>query len=598
MVKICLVGNQNSGKTTLFNCLTGENQKIGNWPGVTVEKKTGIIKGTEFELVDLPGTYSLTPYTEEEKVTANYIINENPDLIVNIVDASCLERSLYLTTQLLEINKKVIVALNMVDVLEKKGIYINSANLSYELNTNVCRISALKQIGIEHLIKAINQTIIMHNCSNCKICSHYKKVKKYMPTEEDITSRYNKISKIVERCMSRKKQWVNATNILDKIFLNKIFAIPIFVLIMFSIYMLTVGVIGKYTSQIMTDLMTEFSKIVSLLMCNLKMENWIQSLIVDGILKGITAVLNFLPQLAMLYLCISVLESTGYMSRVAFILDGFFSKIGLSGKSIIPFIIGSGCSVPGVLSTKIIENKNQRHLTSILVPFIPCSAKLPIIAIFSSYYFKENAGLISFSFYILSIIIIISSSIFLKNKSEESAFVAELPDYRMPNIKYILKEVKEKIIEFVKRAGSTILLASAVIWFLLSFSTNLKYGTTIDKSILAVIGKKISWIFYPMIGVNSWEAAVSAVQGLIAKEQVISSMTIIFGSNSTFDCFNKFSAYAYVVFNLFSAPCIATISTMKRNLGGFLEMVFAICYQTTVAWILSTLIYQLSLLIF
>ena len=625
-MKICLVGNQNCGKTTLFNSLTGMNQKIGNWPGVTIEKKTGIIKDTNFELIDLPGIYSLNPYTEEEKVSSNYIFKEKPNIIINVIDATCLERSLYLTTQLLELNTKVIVVLNMVDLLEKNGIKIDVSILKRELNTEVFQVSALKQTGINELIRNIKIYAtsnlldnIIYATSKCIDCEHtciFKNIniqnknhKNYnyinshkMNYEQRITQRYNYITKITQKCLHKRRKWINKTEILDKIFLSKIFAIPIFIIIMFGIYFLSVGVVGKYTIDIANSITNSISNYILHILQFFNAKEWLQSLIIDGAFKGVSAVISFVPQLVILFICISTLEATGYMSRIAFLLDNIFRKIGLSGKAIIPFIIGSGCSVPGIMSSRIIENEDERKITSILVPFIPCSAKLPIIALFSGYFFKENAGIVSASLYFLAIFVIVLSSILFRKYiflDTSGAFISELPDYKIPNIKYLARDVKDKVFSFIKRAGTIILFSSIIIWFLLSFSTNLDYGVSIEKSILASLGKKISWIFYPMLGVNSWQATVSAMQGLIAKEQVVSSMNIISGLNqSTFGFFSKSSAYAFMVFNLFSAPCFAAISTIKKELGGFKKMFMAIAYQTTIAWILATLIYQFNLLLF
>lgn len=644
-MKICLVGNQNCGKTTLFNSLTGMNQKIGNWPGVTIEKKTGIIKDTNFEIVDLPGIYSLNPYTEEEKVSCNYILKEKPNIIINVIDATCLERSLYLTTQLLELNTKVIVVLNMLDLLEKKGIKIDVSVLKNELNTEVCQVSALKQTGVNELIRCIkisatnkNNYYTTYKCMNCQHTCIFKNTglqnkKSYLfinsqkiDYEQIITQRYNYISKITQKCLYKRKKWIDKTEMLDKIFLSKIFAIPIFIIIMIGIYFLSVGVVGRYTIDIANSITTTISNIILRILNSLQMQEWLKSLIIDGAFKGVSAVISFVPQLAILFMCISVLEATGYMSRIAFLLDNILKKIGLSGKAIIPFIIGSGCSVPGIMSSRIIENEDERKIISILVPFIPCSAKLPIIAMFSGYFFKENTGIVSASLYFLAIFIIVLSSLLFRKYiffDTSGAFISELPDYKVPNIKYLARDVKDKIFSFIKRAGTTILFSSIAIWFLLSFSTNLDYGVSIEKSILASIGKKISWIFYPMLGVNSWEATVSAIQGLIAKEQVVSSMNIIsglsqntnaislgtastltletlniFGSKAAFGFFSKSSAYAFIVFNLFSAPCIAAISTIRKELGSFKKMLIAIVYQTVIAWILATLIYQLNLLLF
>lgn len=631
---IALVGNQNSGKTTLFNLLTGLNQKIGNWPGVTVEKKEGIIKNTNYILVDLPGIYSLSSYSSEEEIASKYILEEKPKIIINIIDATCLERSLYLTSQLLEIDTKIIVVLNMVDILERKGIKIDEKMLEEKLGVRVCRISALKETGIDDLVKAINETsgdfsrkrkynfyhanlenkiINIERNSQVKENKRFwaiKKLEENEALEEEIaTERYEYISVVKKQCLKQKKKWINSSDMLDKIFLNKIFAIPIFMLIMFGIYFLSVGVVGKYTIDVINNFMGNISNLASIWLQNIGVSSWLKSLIVDGILKGISSVISFVPQLMILFLCISILETSGYMSRIAFLLDKIFRKIGLSGESLIPFIVGSGCSVPGILSTKIIENEDEKKMTSVLVPFIPCSAKLPIIALFSSYFFKENAGIISGSLYFLSIIIIILSAKLMKKYifvDISSVFISELPEYKLPDIKYVAKDVLEKTFAFIKKAGTTILLASMLIWFLLSFSTDFKYGVSIENSILAFIGKKISWIFYPMIGVNSWEAAVSSLQGLIAKEQVISSMAIIsgfeesqiqntiFAQNSPFGFFTQDSAYSYIVFNLFSAPCFAAIGTMKKELGGTFKTICAVTYQIVLAWCLATLIYNVT----
>ena len=611
-MKICLVGNQNCGKTTLFNLLTGLNQKIGNWPGVTIQKKTGIIKGTNYELVDLPGTYSLKPYTEEEAVSTNYIFNEKPDIIINIVDATCLERSLYLTTQLIDLNATVIVAINMTDLLTKKGIVIDYQTLQTELNAYVCKISALKNEGIDKLIDKIIEIEQCQKCGQCLI-----KRKKYLTRfkfdETEITNRYKYIEKIVHKSLNVKRKWIDLNVSLDKIFLNRIFALPIFCLIMYIIYFLSVGGLGKSASILIQEVMDAILTKFIIIFESSTIPKWLQSLVIEGIFKGVSSVLSFLPQLTILFFCISLLESTGYMSRIAFMLDSLFRKIGLSGKSLIPFIIGSGCSVPGIMSTKIIENPEERKMTVALVSFIPCSAKLPIMALFTGYFFRENTEIVCFSLYIISIIIIVFSSIFIQRfilKKEDGSFITELPDYKVPNMKYVFRDIKEKTNSFIKRAGTTILLSSIIIWVLLSFSTDFKYGAKIEESILSTIGKKISWIFYPMLGTNSWEAAISAVQGFIAKEQVVSSMSIIsgfendtiahsmFSRGQTFSFFTKWSGYSFIIFNLFSAPCLATIATLLKELGSLKKTFYVIIYQIMVAWIVATVFYQFSLLLF
>ena len=671
-MKIALVGNQNSGKTTLFNVLTGMNAKIGNWPGVTIERKTGIIKGTTYEITDLPGIYSLSPYSVEEDVSRKFIFEENPDVIINIVDSTSLERSLYLTTQLLELDSKVIVALNMVDILEKKGLAINEQKLEQILGTKVIKISALKEIGIDELIKEITipksynklyiydaimeKTIqqvenLIHSEMNNKRFIAVKLLEddnrfeelntsKIKNIKQDLANNYNTdLEEIVateryEFIEQAKKETVSYLNSnfniteekylveetsketisdkLDKIFLNKWLAFPIFIAIMFLVYYLSVGVIGRFTVDWISDFVDTFGEKVRTGLEIIGTSRWINSLVVDGIIAGVGAVLGFVPQLIILFTCISILETTGYMSRIALLLDKVFRMIGLSGKSLIPFIVGAGCSVPGIMGTRIIENQDEREMTTILTPFVPCSAKLPIIALFSGYFFEEKSGLISVSLYFFAIATIIVSAILMKKfvfKNTSSTYISELPEYKLPNIKYVTKDVLDKTLSFIKRAGSTILICSIVIWFLLSFSLKFEYGVNIENSILARLGKTISWIFYPMIGTNSWGATVSAIQGLVAKEQVISSMSVIAGlaedtvegsqifKSGIFDFFTASSAYAFMVFNLFSAPCFGAIGAMKRELGENKKILKVVTFQIVFAWCLATIVYQIGTII-
>lgn len=607
-MKVGLVGNQNSGKTTLFNCLTGMNAKIGNWPGVTIEKKLGTIKGTKHEITDLPGIYSLSPYSAEEEVSRNFVFNENPDVIINIVDATCLERSLFLTTQLLESNCKVIVALNMADKLEEKGLSIDEKKMEEMLGTKVIKISALKETGIEELIKEIDKPI--KRKENKVIPEYLSKdydIEKY---EEIVNQKYSFISRVVETCIKKKKRPEAISDRLDKIFLNRWLAFPIFIIIMFLIYYLSVGIVGNFTVDLVGDAVGSFGEWVGSLMENIGLSEWLNSLVVDGIISGVGAVLGFVPQLIILFLCIALLETTGYMSRISLLLDKVFRKLGLSGKSLIPFIVGSGCSVPGIMGTRIIENEDERKMTAILTPFIPCSAKLPIIALFAGYFFPNSSGIVSSSLYFFAIAVIIISALIMKKfvfKHTSSTYISELPEYKLPSAKYILKDVFDKVMAFIKRAGTIILLCSIIIWFLLSFSFKMEYGVDVEESILASIGNKISWVFKPMLGENSWEAAVSALQGLVAKEQVVSSMAVINGlaedasegaeifvKEGAFGFFTASSAYAFMVFNLFSAPCFGAIGAMRRELGSTKKLLKAIAFQTGLAWILATFVYQIG----
>lgn len=662
-MNIALVGNQNSGKTTLFNLLTGMNSKIGNWPGVTIEKKTGIIKNTNYELTDLPGIYSLSPYSSEEEISRMFIFDEKPDIIINIIDANTLERSLYLTTQLLELDCKVIVALNMVNLFEKNGNKIDEQKLERLLGVRVIRISALKGDGVDELLNELSHS---SDCNTCKpyiydakleqaianvqnnlISNKHKRFiavkmlendkrfdnidfagagmyniksicesvsKEYDTDLEEViaTERYKFIERVklqVVYCPKQQLINVNFSDKLDMIFLNKWLAIPIFVMIMFLIYYLSVGVVGRFSSDWIEEGINVLKLNIKNILGKIGIANWLNSLIVDGIISGVGAVVVFVPQLVILFTCISTLETTGYMSRIALLLDKLFRRIGLSGKSLIPFIVGAGCSVPGIMGTRIIENQDEREMTAILTPFIPCSAKLPIIALFSGYFFGKNSGLVSASLYFLAILVIILTAMVMKKfiyKNTSSTYISELPEYKIPNAKYVIRDVYDKTMAFFKRAGSVILVCSVIIWFMLSFSIKFEYGVDIENSILAMIGKTISWVFYPMIGANSWKTAVSAIQGLIAKEQVISSMSVIAGfaenvengkeifNSNVFDFFTPRSAYAFMVFNLFSAPCFGAIGAIKKEIGSTKKMLMVVAFQIIFAWCLAVLINQLG----
>ncbi|MDD4212176.1 MAG: ferrous iron transport protein B [Bacilli bacterium] len=656
-MKIALVGNQNSGKTTLFNLLTGSNQKIGNWPGVTIECKTGIIRGTDHELVDLPGIYSLSPYTLEEEVSRKFIFEENPDIIINIIDATSIERSLYLTTQLLELDTKIIIALNMTDILEKKGMHIEVEKLREELDAEIVLISALKKTGIQELIDRIeNRNIrlnqnqpIFHSSIEKAITqieqtlqgAHHRFIAIKLLEEDplfaslhapfmndmarEITSlfgtdleeliasgRYQYITALKKRTISHHPPTITMTDRLDRIFLHRWLALPIFFVIMFLVYYLAVGTVGHLTIDFIDSNISNFSAWVHEQLLALKASQWSASLISDGIIAGVGAVLNFVPQLMILFLCISILETTGYMSRIAFFLDRIFKHFGLSGKSLIPFIVGSGCSVPGIMATRTVEDQEERRMSIILTPFIPCSAKLPIIVLFAGYFFPNHAGLVSASMYFLAIFVILISAVIMKKfffKGKPSAFISELPEYKTPNLRHVLRDVRDKTFEFIIKAGTIILVSSIIIWVLLSFSWRFQYGVDVEDSILASIGRFFSWVFYPILGELSWGATVSAIQGLVAKEQVVSSMSIIAGlsedvsssslifNSQIFSFFTPLNAYSFMVFNLFSAPCFGAIGAMRRELGSNKRTWLALLFQTGIAWILASLIFGIGILI-
>lgn len=655
-MKIALVGNQNSGKTSLFNALTGANQKIGNWPGVTIEHKSGVLKGTNHEIIDLPGIYSLSPYTAEEEISRRFVMEENPDIIINIIDVSCLERSLYLTTQLMELDSKIIVALNMCDLLDKKGLEVDEKELSKILGTSVVKISALKRTGINELINLINENKatnlhkkIYEKFLEDKIakvessleCNHKKfvavkllerdeKFEKYsqnkklvdnaieqieknydLDTEQIIANqRYNYIVSFKKQVVKQKEVKQSITDKIDKVILNKWLAIPIFACIMALVYFLAVGVVGTATVDLIDSGVSIVSEWFGGVLEGWGASVWAVSLVCDGIIAGVGAVLNFVPQLIILFVCIAILETSGYMSRIAFFFDRIFKKFGLSGKSLIPFIVGSGCSVPAIMSTRTIEDEKEKRATIMLAPFIPCSAKLPIITLFAGYFFT-NSWLITLSLYLLAIVVILISALIMRKfffKGESTAFISELPEYKLPSVKYVLRDTFDKTIAFIKRAGTIILLCSIVIWFMLSFNWSFVYGVSVEDSILASIGNCFAWVFYPMLGEWSWAATVSAIQGLVAKEQVVSSMSIIAGfaedvagaelfTSGIFSFFNGASAYAFIVFNLFSAPCFGAIGAMHRELGSTKKTWIAVLFQTGLAWVLGCLIFGIGSLI-
>lgn len=643
-MRLALIGNQNCGKTSLFNCLTGSNQKVGNWPGVTIEKKEGNIKGTDLEVVDLPGVYSLMPYTSEENISRDYLLQEKPDMVLNIIDSTSLERSLYLTTQLLDLGIKTVVALNMTDLLEKKGIKLDEEKLSEQLGVPAVKVSAKTGLGISKLIEilnsqktqkqtktieiypkiieneinfakkqariqnnfdAIEQLVGLKENSQDKDLTHSREVLKqlYKTDLEQVfaNERYNFISKVRDKCLETKNKSETITDKLDRFFLNKWLAVPIFVVVMSFVYFLSVGIVGKFTSGLIENFFDGVGSWLELNLTRLGASKWAVSLVVDGIVQGTSSVLAFLPQLVVIFLAISLLETTGYMSRIAFMFDKVFRKFGLSGKSLVPFIVGTGCSVPAISTTRTIENDSEKDMTIVLSPFIPCSAKLPIIALFAGAFFPGNSGFVTVSLYFFAIVLILVSAILMKKfifKNQSTSFISELPEYKAPNARYVARDVVDKCKDFVVRAGTIILFCSVLVWFLSSFGWNLRFCDNIENSILAWIGNLFGWFFYPIIGKWNWAVSISAIQGLIAKEQVVSSLAVISNvggssgdifASSMFSFFNKASAYAFMVFNLFSAPCVASIGAMKSELKSNKKVWLAILFQISVAWVFASL---------
>ncbi len=671
-MKIALAGNPNSGKTTLFNALTGSNQFTGNWPGVTVEKKEGRYKGNkEVVITDLPGIYSLSPYTPEEVVARNYLIGERPDAILNIVDGTNLERNLYLTTQLLELGIPVVVAVNMTDILKKNGDLLYPDKLSRALGCEVVEISALKGAGIQ---KAADLVIaaatdmklpeISHPFSKeadriitdvsdrltsvpeeqrrffavkllekderigsllkqtPDVSAEIKKMEEFFDddTESIITNeRYGYISSIIKDCcVHNVKETLKISDKIDRVVTNRFLALPIFAVIMFAVYYVSVTTIGDILTGWTND--TLFGEwIVPGVSAGLQAigcADWLRGLIADGIVGGVGAVLGFVPQMLVLFLFLAFLESCGYMARVAFIMDRIFRKFGLSGKSFIPMLIGSGCGVPGIMASRTIESDRDRKMTIMTTTFVPCGAKLPIIALIAGAFFG-NAGWVAWSAYFVGILAIIGSGIILKKTKmfagNPAPFVMELPAYHFPAAGSVLRSMWERGWSFMKKAGTIILLSAIVLWFLQGFGWingqfTMLSGEQLNFSILAKIGGAIAWIFTPLgwtQGGAGWQMAVAAITGLIAKENVVTTFGILFGFAEVAEdgaeiwsalsgAMTAAAAYSFLVFNLLCAPCFAAMGAIRREMNNGKWFWFAIGYQTVLAYVVSLCIYQIG----
>ena len=676
-IKIALAGNPNCGKTTLFNALTGSNQFVGNWPGVTVEKKEGKLKkaysGKESDVVimDLPGIYSLSPYTLEEVVARNYLITERPDAIINIIDGTNIERNLYLSTQIMELGIPVVMAVNMSDLVEKSGDKIHVDKLSAKLGCEACEISALKGTGIDVAVKKAiaaakanksvapvhefgeevekyitaagnklgadvkeeqkrffaikllekDDKIIEQMQSKVDVSAEIEDMEKEFDddTESIITNeRYVYISSIIDACYTKnKKRTMSTSDKIDKWVTNRWLALPNFALVMFIVYYVSDTTVGAILTDWTND--TLFGEwIVPGVQSALESVNcadWLTSLIADGVVSGVGAVLGFVPQMLVLFIFLAFLESCGYMARVAFIMDRIFRKFGLSGKSFIPMLIGSGCGVTGVMASRTIENDRDRKMTIMTTTFVPCGAKLPIIALIAGAFF-QNAGWVSWSAYFVGIAAIICSGIILKKTKmfagEPAPFVMELPAYHWPTVGNVLRSMWERGWSFIKKAGTIILLSTIVLWFLQGFgwidgSFTMLEAEQLNDSILAKIGNVIAPIFAPL-GFGNWKMAVATVTGLIAKENVVATFGILFGYGEVAEdgaeiwqvlsqTITPVAAYGFLVFNLLCAPCFAAMGAIKREMNNAKWFWFAIGYQTVLAYVIALCIYQIGTLI-
>ena len=669
-IKIALAGNPNCGKTTLFNALTGANQFVGNWPGVTVEKKEGKLKGhKDVVIMDLPGIYSLSPYTLEEVVARNYLIGEKPDAIINIIDGTNIERNLYLSTQIIELGIPVVMAVNMMDLVAKNGDNINIKALGDALGCEVVEISALKGTGVkkaaEKAVAAAQQKKAVDRVHAfaqdvedtiatvedklgssvpeaqkrffaIKLLEKDSKISEQLTTTPDVSAevkaledkfdddtesiitneRYTYITSIIGKCVKKAagSEKLTVSDKIDRIVTNRILALPIFALVMFIVYYVSITTVGGFLTDWTND--TLFGEWIipgaQSFFEGIGCADWLTGLIVDGIISGVGAVLGFVPQMLVLFIFLAFLEGCGYMARVAFIMDRIFRKFGLSGKSFIPMLIGTGCGVPGIMASRTIENERDRRMTIMTTTFIPCGAKLPIIALIAGAFFG-NAGWVSWSAYFVGIAAIICSGIILKKtkmfSGDPAPFVMELPAYHLPTVGSVLRSMWERGWSFIKKAGTIILLSTIVVWFTTYFGVvdgtfRMLSEEEIDYSILAAIGKCISWIFIPL-GWGDWKSAVAAVTGLVAKENVVGTFGILFHFGEVGETgeeiwgtlaanMSAIAAYSYLVFNLLCAPCFAAMGAIKREMNNAKWFWFAIGYQCGLAYLVSLCIFQIG----
>ena len=669
-IKIALAGNPNCGKTTLFNALTGANQFVGNWPGVTVEKKEGKLKGhKDVVIMDLPGIYSLSPYTLEEVVARNYLIGEKPDAIINIIDGTNIERNLYLSTQIIELGIPVVMAVNMMDLVAKNGDNINIKALGDALGCEVVEISALKGTGVkkaaEKAVAAAQQKKAVDRVHAfaqdvedtiatvedklgssvpeaqkrffaIKLLEKDSKISEQLTTTPDVSAevkaledkfdddtesiitneRYTYITSIIGKCVKKAagSEKLTVSDKIDRIVTNRILALPIFALVMFIVYYVSITTVGGFLTDWTND--TLFGEWIipgaQSFFEGIGCADWLTGLIVDGIISGVGAVLGFVPQMLVLFIFLAFLEGCGYMARVAFIMDRIFRKFGLSGKSFIPMLIGTGCGVPGIMASRTIENERDRRMTIMTTTFIPCGAKLPIIALIAGAFFG-NAGWVSWSAYFVGIAAIICSGIILKKtkrfSGDPAPFVMELPAYHLPTVGSVLRSMWERGWSFIKKAGTIILLSTIVVWFTTYFGVvdgtfRMLSEEEIDYSILAAIGKCISWIFIPL-GWGDWKSAVAAVTGLVAKENVVGTFGILFHYGEVGEAGEEIwgnlaanmtgiAAYSYLVFNLLCAPCFAAMGAIKREMNNAKWFWFAIGYQCGLAYLVSLCIFQIG----
>lgn len=659
-----LAGNQNCGKTTLFNQLTGSNQHVGNFPGVTVERKEGIIRGhKEAVVVDLPGIYSLSPYTNEEIVTRDYLLHAYPDAIINIIDATNIERNLYLSMQLIELNIPMVIALNMMDEVRNNGGTIKISKMQEELGVPMVPISASKNEGIDELIEIAIQTaqtkhlpkrqdfcsgavhraihsiahIVEDHAERAKIPSRFAATKlvegdkpildslKLSENEKDMIShtvtemeqelgtdreaaladmRYSFIDELCHDTvvkMGESKEHIRSVKI-DEILTHKIFAIPIFIFAMLIIFWLTFGVIGSTLSDVLSFVIDNITEKTAFALSAYGINPVVKSLVIDGVFAGVGSVLSFLPTIVVLFFFLSILEDSGYMARVAFVMDKLLRKIGLSGRSFVPMLIGFGCSVPAIMASRTLSSERDRKMTILLTPFMSCSAKLPIYAMFTAAFFQKYRAIVMIFLYLFGIIVGIISGLLLKStifKGNPVPFVMELPNYRLPSTKSVFLLMWDKAKDFLVRAFTIIFIATIIIWFLQTFDTRFNVVYSSSNSMLAQIGRLIAPLFSPL-GFHDWRASTALITGFSAKEAVVSTFAVLTGASSAQlpvalnQIFTPLSACSFLIFTLLYTPCVAAVGAVKRELHSVKYAVYVVMYQTGIAWLVAFIFYQFS----
>lgn len=609
-MKIALAGNPNSGKTTLFNALTGKKEYVGNWAGVTVEKKEApllrkfSIKGEPVTIVDLPGAYSISPFTGEEAITRDFVLDDAPDAIINIVDGANFERSLFFTTQLLELGIPVVIALNKSDVLQKRGSDIDINLLADALKCSVIATTATSQDGLKQLMTRAVEIAETRKGQMAPIIEN-------LAGDAD-KSRQAFIGNLVKQVQVKRHDMskITLSDKVDRIVAHKYLGLPIFFLIMWAVYAFSIEGLGGYLSGFFND--TLFGEIVpdvaNGFLEGIGVSPMLQALIVDGAIAGVGAVIGFLPLIMVLFFCLALLEDSGYMSRVAVLMDRYFKKIGLSGKSIIPMIVGSGCAIPGVMATRTIEDDNERRITTILTPFVPCGAKLPIITLFSIVFFPESSW-VGPSMYIIAFILIIIGGLLLKRLfvfESQTSFILELPEYKMPSLKHGFTQMLDKAKGFIIKASTIILVMNTLVWFMQAYGLNLQPAEDQATSILAILGTILSPLFIP-IGLLGWQMAATSITGFIAKENVVATFAILLAATSEealhlpggilTTLFNPVTAYAFLAFNLFTPPCFAAIGAMRTEMGNRKWLFRGLGFQLSVGYIVAILISQIGSLI-